>query len=40
MKREVDCKVKVKQSRYRPAVTQRFQEVKVPIRLGNSTGWW
>jgi hypothetical protein len=36
----VKVKVKVKQSRYRPGVTQRFQEVKVPRFLDNGTGWW
>jgi len=33
-------KVKVKQSRYRPGVVQRFQEVKVPRIHDNGTGWW
>jgi hypothetical protein len=29
-----------KQSRYRPGVVQRVQEVKVPRFHDNSTGWW
>ena len=33
-------KVKVKQSRYRPGVAQRVQEVKVPRFHDNGTGWW
>jgi hypothetical protein len=32
--------VKVKQSRYRPRVAQRFKEVKVPRFLDNGTGLW
>jgi hypothetical protein len=31
---------KVKQSRYRPGVAQRVQEVKVPRFHENGTGWW
>jgi len=31
---------KVKESRYRPGVTQAFQEVKAPRLRNNSTGWW
>jgi len=34
------CDVKVKQSRYRPGLAQRFQEVKVPRFHDNGTGWW
>jgi hypothetical protein len=30
----------VKQSRYRPGVAQRVQEVKVPRLHDNGTGWW
>jgi hypothetical protein len=33
-------KVKVKQSRYRPGVPQRVQEVKVPRLHDSGTGWW
>ena len=33
-------KVKVKQSRYRPGVAQRVQEVKVPRVRDKGTGWW
>jgi len=36
----VSRKVKVNQSRYRPEVPRRFQEVKVPRLHENSTGWW
>jgi hypothetical protein len=36
---EMLLKVKVKQSRYRPGVAQRVQEVKVPRFLDNGTGW-
>jgi hypothetical protein len=32
--------IKLKQSRYRLRVAQRFQEVKVPRFLDNGTGWW
>ena len=33
-------KVKVNQSRYRPAVARGFQEVKVLRFHDNDTGWW
>ena len=32
--------VKVKQPRYRPGVTQRVPEVRVPRFHDNGTGWW
>jgi hypothetical protein len=31
---------KVKESRYRPGVAQRVQEVKVPRFHDNAKGWW
>jgi len=36
----LSVKVKLKQSRYRPGVAQRVQEVKFPRLHENGTGWW
>ena len=34
------CDIKVRQSRYRPGVAQRFPGIKVPRFHDNGTGWW